>query len=351
MGKDMEKGRVRIVDIAEELGLSTATVSNVLHGKTKKISDETIRRVQEKIEERGYIPDMAAILLARNNSRIIGVVINHHEKYENRVLEDMFIAQALNALSEELNSAGYFMMVKTTSDCGEIVRIASMWNMEGMVLIGFCGQDYVKLRASMHIPFVIYDGYFDEKNRAGENASRGNVCNLRIDDFDGGRQVGEYLRRMGHRKVLCIADNYICMDKERIDGCREGMSEGQTDLLMVPMEREQRKRLYREKLGEIREYTAVFLVSDYYAAELLRYLTEWGVSVPEEISVVGFDDSPWCEMVHPHLTTVRQDSRERAKQAVAILQRLKEGRMDKDEVRFSVRLVERDSVWRLTQGV
>ena len=80
--------RVRIVDIAEELGLSTATVSNVIHGKTKKISDETVKRVQELLEERQYIPSMAGILLAQNDSRIIGIVVNDHEKYEGHVLED-----------------------------------------------------------------------------------------------------------------------------------------------------------------------------------------------------------------------------------------------------------------------
>ena len=70
----MEKERVRIIDIAEELGLSTATVSNVIHGKTGKISDETVRRVQKLLEERQYIPSMAGILLAQNNSRIIGEI-------------------------------------------------------------------------------------------------------------------------------------------------------------------------------------------------------------------------------------------------------------------------------------
>ncbi len=71
----MEERRVRIRDIADELGLSTATVSNVLHGKTNKISDETVQRVQALLEERQYIPSMAGILLAQNSSKIIGVVV------------------------------------------------------------------------------------------------------------------------------------------------------------------------------------------------------------------------------------------------------------------------------------
>ena len=71
----MEENRVRIADIARDLGLSTATVSNVIHGKTAKISDRTVRRVQEELEKREYIPSMAGILLAQNSSGIIGVVV------------------------------------------------------------------------------------------------------------------------------------------------------------------------------------------------------------------------------------------------------------------------------------
>ena len=112
----MKNERVRIADIAEELGLSTATVSNVIHGKTKKISDETVKRVQELLEKRQYIPSMAGILLAQNSSKIVGVVINDHEKYEGHVLEDAFVASSLNALSRELNRAGWFMMVRVTAD-------------------------------------------------------------------------------------------------------------------------------------------------------------------------------------------------------------------------------------------
>lgn len=65
----MIHNRVRIVDVADALGLSTATVSKVIYGNTEKISDETVKRVQQELERTGYIPNMAGILLARNNSK------------------------------------------------------------------------------------------------------------------------------------------------------------------------------------------------------------------------------------------------------------------------------------------
>lgn len=98
--------RVRICDIAEELGLSTATVSNVIHGKTGKVSAETAERVTALLEEREYIPSMAGILLARNSSRILGVFVNDHPKYEGHTLDDFFIASSLNFLSAEIERTG-----------------------------------------------------------------------------------------------------------------------------------------------------------------------------------------------------------------------------------------------------
>ena len=118
----------------------------MIHGKTEKISDETVKRVQQELESSGYIPNMAGILLARNNSRIIGVVVNDNIKYEGRVLEDGFVMSSLNALSHEVNRKGYFLMIKTTSDIREIPVFASMWNMDGLILIRFCKVDYENLR-------------------------------------------------------------------------------------------------------------------------------------------------------------------------------------------------------------
>lgn len=333
----MEEKKVRIVDIADELGLSTATVSNVIHGKTKKISDETVKRVQALLEERQYIPSMAGILLAQNSSKIIGVFVNDHEKYEGHTLEDVFIASSLNHLSTQIEAHGLFMMVKKAKNPEEILRFASMWNMEGVVVIGFCHQDYMYLRSHMRIPFVVCDGICEKPER---------IVNLTLDNYGGGFQVGELFRKAGHEAVLCIADNEIGVDKDRMDGFQEGFGLDNVECLVVPMYKRERWEYYTQNIELFRKVTAVFAVSDYYAIDLIRFLHANGFRIPEDIAVAGFDDIPLCEMIMPTLTTVKQDGALRAQIAIEKLYELKEGEVEETTLVLPVTLVERESTRR-----
>lgn len=109
------------------------------------------------------------------------------------------------------------------------------------------------------------------------------------------------------------------------------------------MHRQQRWQFYREHLNRILNTTAVFAVSDYYAVDFIGFLNEQGIRVPEEIAVVGFDDTPLCQMVSPSLTTVRQDGALRARIAIEKLRELKEGRQTETQIRLPVQLVVRRS--------
>lgn len=335
-GISMEQDRVRIVDVADALGLSTATVSKVIHGKTEKISDETIKRVQQELERSGYIPNMAGILLARNNSRIIGVVVNDHEKYEGRVLEDGFVMSSLNALSREVNEKGYFLMIKTTADISEISVFASMWNMDGLILMGFCEADYEKLRNQMRISFVVYDGYFEKCSK---------VVNLVINHYDGGYQAGKYFKELGHKKALCIADNFICMDKERIEGFRKAFEPGETLRWQIPKTQRERKCFYQDNFQELLEnnVTAVFAVSDFYALEFMRFLQGKGIQIPKDIQIIGFDDNTASRESNPLLTTIHQDASLRAKTAIHCLEAMRDGLNCETEIVLPVELVKRES--------
>ena len=339
-GMEMTQNRVRIVDVADALGLSTATISNVIHGKTEKISDETVKRVQQELERSGYIPDMAGILLARNNSRIIGVVVNDHEKYEGRVLEDGFVMASLNALSREVNEKGYFLMIKTTSDIREIPVFASMWNMDGLIMIGFCEADYESLRNQMRISFVVYDGYFEKCSK---------VVNLVIDHYNGGYQAGKYLKELGHKKALCIADNFICMDKERIEGFLKAFAQGETYRWEIPKTEKERMCFYEDNYMQLLKsnVTAVFAVSDFYALEFMKFLQGKNIRIPEDIQIIGFDDNRASRESNPSLTTIHQEANLRAKAAIECLEAMRDGAEYKTEIVLPVDLVKRESTRKL----
>jgi len=110
------------------------------------------------------------------------------------------------------------------------VKFASMWNMVGMLLLSFCSDEYQCVRDQIHIPFVVYGGYLEGIDR---------FCNIRIDDRDGGRQLGAHLRELGHCCVLCVADNLECMDRERYEGLCEGLGV-RADFLKIPMQKTER---------------------------------------------------------------------------------------------------------------
>ena len=127
-----------------------------------------------------------------------------------------------------------------------------MWNMDGLILMGFCEADYEKLRNQMRISFVVYDGYFEKCSK---------VVNLVINHYDGGYQAGKYFRELGHKKALCIADNFICMDKERIEGFCKAFEPGEALIWQIPKTEKERIYFYQDNFSELlkNNITAVLL--------------------------------------------------------------------------------------------
>lgn len=339
----MENYRITIKDIAEELGVSTATVSNVIHGKTKKISDKTVAKVQEKLEESGYIPNMAAVLLAQNTSKIVCVLLSDDISYEGKMLEDPFVAGMLNYLSKELSKNGYFMMLKEEPDVSQIARYASMWNMTGLILIGYCAVDYERLREKMHIPFVVVDAYRNDMKKYSD---------VGIDNIYGGYLAGKHLIDMGHTKIMYMANVDEDCDHDRYLGLtgaykEKGLKPQPKDYKLLSPIKEERTRRYEEILKAIGDYTAAFLASDVLAIEFMNFLQDNGIRVPEDFSLVGFDNIPLSACVRPALTTVSQNLKERAERAVALLMELIDGTTAGRQELLSLELIERDSVKKL----
>lgn len=218
---------------------------------------------------------------------------------------------------------------------------ASMWNMEGLILMGFCEADYEKLRNQMRISFVVYDGYFEKCSK---------VVNLVINHYDGGYQAGKYLKELGHEKALCIADNFICMDKERIEGFCKAFEPGEILRWEIPKTEKERIRFYDDKYTQLLKgnVTAVFAVSDFYAVELMKFLQGRNIRIPEDIQIIGFDDNRASRESNPSLTTIHQEAPLRAKTAIKCLEAMRNGTEYETEIVLPVELIKRESTRKLS---
>ncbi len=334
-----------IKEIARKAGVSPTTVSNVLHGNTARVSPATREKVEAILADANYAPNMGAIILAHSNSRIIGVIMFNEPRGDETIVEDPFSATILGALELEIHRAGYFMMLRTTSDEAEVVRLARTWKLDGLVLFWVPPGTGRIIEDSIDTPVVFIDCYYPDDGRAYHN--------IGLEDERGGYEMARYLLSMGHRDILFFANvpRYPGGDEVRFGGFRRAFSEKGLDLpgdrfIHLPRDREERLGLYERLLDG--SATALAFSADFYAAEAIACFQNLGVEIPDRFSVTGFDDNKFSRLIRPRLTTVHQDIADKGRMALALLLRLMRGEhVPKTDTRLPVRLEIRDSVRKL----
>lgn len=333
-----------IKKIAQKAGVSPTTVANVLHGNVGKVSPATREKVQAIIREEKYAPNMGAIILAHNNSRIIGVIMFMEPRRNETVLEDPFSSAILGAMEREIRDNGYYLMLHTTSDEDEVVRLSKAWKLDGLILVWVPGDICRVISGSIDTPLVYIDCYFTDDEYI--------YYNVGLQDQEGGYEIARYLLTMGHTDLMFLANSPIIPggDTERFDGCGQAFKERGLALTkdrfrVLPKDRRERETLYKRLLSDASTPTALVFSADYYAAEAVSHLREWGVEVPGRISVTGFDDNIFARLVRPRLTTIHQDPSEKGRQAILMLMKLIRNEPVKEtKIRLPVALEIRDSV-------
>lgn len=128
----------RLQDIADQVGVSRTTVSNVLHGNTKKVSKEMIRKISEILNQEGYVPNTSSRELTRKCSCIIGLVLGYSRIHGIPSLRDTFVAEFLSGVEETAHRNGYYVMLINGQDknTDRVAEIASRWNVDGLVVLG-----------------------------------------------------------------------------------------------------------------------------------------------------------------------------------------------------------------------
>ena len=150
---------VTIKDVAKITGVSPTTVSNVLHGKTNKVSKETQHVVQNAIDELNYVSNMGGRLLARHGSKIIGVIMTYARRYENKASIYPFYSEIIGALEETIRENGFYMMLYTSGGIDESLRLSNAWDIEGLVVLGNTPKEAERFYKSTKVPVVFIDTY------------------------------------------------------------------------------------------------------------------------------------------------------------------------------------------------
>ena len=332
---------ITIKEIARQLNMSTTTVSNVIHGKTGEVSDDTKKKVQDFLDKVDYVPNISARNLAQNESKIIGLALKARaDKYENLIM-DPFVSVLIGGVEETIRNAGYFMMLYISSDTGEIMRHVSTWNVDGLILFGMLNDDGIRVSEKYKKPIVCIDTYSLEGLK--------HFTNIGLDDEQGTYDMASYLISQGHKKIAFLSDNMNGVDLARLNGYKKALKDAgikykETNFLKIRPRAEDIDESLEEICKRAPEFTAIMCVSDLYAVTLMSALEDRGIKVPDDISIVGFDDNMLGQLHRPALTTVHQDVKAKGVTAADTLLKQLKGQKTPNQIKLPTRIIVRDTV-------
>ncbi|HWO64362.1 MAG TPA: LacI family DNA-binding transcriptional regulator [Umezawaea sp.] len=336
--------RVTLRDIADEAGVSMMTVSNVVNGNKARVSPETIERVRRIVAERGYVPSASARSLAAKSSRLIGLLVPAADE-DSMMISPHNVAIA-GQIERELRKRGYHLLLRGIAHPDEVTEALQSWSLDGAVLLGFLDEELDRLTKATigAVRVLAVDSY--SKNRI--------TTGVRADDFEGARLAAEHLIGLGHRRILFAGPAFsdVGVVHQRFEGFLQAFTDaGLTwdDGLIETVNTTHADGLEvgRRLLASHPSATAVFATADILAIGIMEGVADSGATVPDDLSVIGFDNLDLCAYVTPKLTTIAQDIGEKAATAVRMLiSSIEGGKQPRKPVTIGVDLVERASTTR-----
>ncbi|WP_026507733.1 LacI family DNA-binding transcriptional regulator [Butyrivibrio sp. MC2013] len=328
-------------DIAKEAGVSTVTVSNVINGNYRKVSKETIEKVNKIIDARNYHPNATARSLAAKKSRIIAVVLPDLGDGQ-YFSESPYYTEIMSCLEREIRNRGYYMMIRCVGACREVIPLFLSWNVDGIIFLGAYKDEVEEIVPKLDCPAVYIDTY----------ASDLPIANVGINDYKGGYLATRYLIGRGHTSIAWAGPDYndpgVINERYKgfLDACTEkGIEVSEQNCFVGMTSFEQGVKLGEKIAFSSVKYTAVVCMSDILAFGIMDGLRRTGVIVPDDISVVGFDNIPACSYSNPQLTTVSQNIREKAELSAKVLfDMITEDKKIVTNEHVDVEIVERQSV-------
>jgi LacI family transcriptional regulator len=330
--------KVTIKDVANKAGVSPITVSRAF-SRTHPVAETTRQKIFQVADELGYVPDLLARALVQKQIPIIGMTVLE--------LANPFFAPIIDAVQAESRKRN-FMVIVSQSERQENLEHDSLNQYRQMRVAGI-----------LVTPVESDLKYLQRLREGGTNVvvvarewEKGDF--VTVDDFLGGKIVGEHLSKLGHGKIGCIAldEPQNTALQSRIAGFKQVLSESGTTLsegctiLTETLRTDQGIHAADVFMGIAEKPSAVFVTADRLAIGFLHRLREHGVRIPEDVAVVGYDDIRYSEFLEIPLTTVALPKYEMGQQATRILfERIEAGeeQVEAQQIHLEPELIVRES--------
>ncbi len=306
--------RFSIKDIARAAHVSHSTVSRALR-QSPLVNPETAEKIRRIAAESGFRASAVARSLATNRTNTVGVVVTS--------IADPFVAEVVNGIEEEANAQNYSVfLANCNADPGRELKVVNSFEdrrVDGIVVTASrVGALYASILERMQIPIVLLNNQHPSQF----------AHSVLIENFEASRRAVHLLIELGHRRIAYIGDRFgYGSDSERFSGYRSALDEAdipfQPELVVHGDGRLEGALAPVERILSVSELpTAIFCYNDMTAIGALKAIRAHGLTVPGDISLVGFDDLPLASYMEPPLTTVRQPKQEMGRLAMQVLLKL-----------------------------
>lgn len=301
--------------VAERAGVSTATVSKVL-SNTPYFTEETRRKVMEAVEELGYVPNLAARALSSGRTHIIAVVF---PQIFDAIFTDPFMLHLLEGVEAECHKQGYNMLMSTPRLSSQGFDAHYQQLIQSGYADGIVALDNIPARSVLQIAHerelpAVGIGYHDNK------------YHVRSDDISGATQIMQHVLELGHRQIgiISVAEELNFSVRRRLNGLRSTAEKFNMDFNAFPQAEgdfsiNSGARAADELLNTHPEITAIICLNDRMAMGAIQQARALGRSIPENLTIVGYDDIPSAAVFAPPLTTINQQAPEIGRAATRML--------------------------------
>jgi DNA-binding LacI/PurR family transcriptional regulator len=326
--------KVTIRSVAQEAGVSTTTVSKVIN-HTGSISEQTRKKVFAAMKKLNYSPDVAAASLRGKRTKAFGLLVPD--------ISNPFYAEIARSIEDQSHKFGYNVMMCNTDNDAEkeksYLSLLTSQRIDGLVVASaFRSPDLLEEMLDKGFPMVLMASEIPKLS----------VNTVTVDDFKGGYLATSHLLSLGHEKIAIIIEN-VRSNAARLAAFKEAMQEADLPIpecFIVKTEASIQKGYETGKkiLSMEERPTAIFACNDLLAAGVLQAAKEVGLNIPQDLSIVGFDNTVLSTTTSPMLTTISQPIKLMGAKAVDLLiEEMKEEKTNKERLLLSPELIIRQS--------